>query len=374
MAKRINIIGQTFNNWRVDAYVGESKYRCTCLLCNRQFDVNSFSLRSGSSKNCTMCSINTRKKKYTVNSYSKLQISCIRDIENLLRENNIEYNTESDNTTNSYDFILYDYNIVISFILTIDNTDNKILQNKMLSLREKKIRLINIFEYEWRNEEKRKFLREFIIANTTKSNINKIYARNTSISIIDNTDARRFLDINHLQGYVAAEYNIVLMHKNEIVALMSFGRPRFSSESEYELLRLAFKRNTIINGGSEKMFKYFINKFKPLSILSYCAITKFGGEVYNKLGFEKVEVTPPNYRWVDPVSNTNYARYQCMKQKLIAKGFGTENDTENSMMRNHGYCKVYDAGNEKYIWKMTDKQLNKINNHKGNEVLDEYDF
>ena len=118
MAKRINIIGQTFNNWRVDAYVGESKYRCTCLLCNRQFDVNSFSLRSGSSKNCTMCSINTRKKKYTVNSYSKLQISCIRDIENLLRENNIEYNTESDNTTNSYDFILYDYNIVISFILS----------------------------------------------------------------------------------------------------------------------------------------------------------------------------------------------------------------------------------------------------------------
>jgi hypothetical protein len=39
-----------------------------------------------------------------------------------------------------------------------------------------------------------------------------------------------------------------------------------------------------------------------------------------------------------------------MKHKLIEKGLGSPDMTENEIMESLGYFKVYDCGNLKFIW------------------------
>ena len=43
-------------------------------------------------------------------------------------------------------------------------------------------------------------------------------------------------------------------------------------------------------------------------------------------------------------------RYKTQKQKLLSKGFGTKEQTEDDIMESLGYYKVYDSGNLKLEW------------------------
>ena len=178
-----------------------------------------------------------------------------------------------------------------------------------------------------------------------------IYGRNTFI--VDNISAdksKTFIDYNHIQGNTTASIRIALAFNNEIVGIMTFNKPRFSGECEYELIRLAWKDNTVIIGGAEKLFNYFIKTYNPESIVSYCDISKFSGGVYKRLGFKLDSVTDPNYVWVNQELNAVLPRYKTMKHKLLASGWGTSDQTENEIMKSHDFLKVYDSGNYKFIW------------------------
>ena len=72
---------------------------------------------------------------------------------------------------------------------------------------------------------------------------------------------------------------------------MSFGKPRYNTEYEWELLRLCTKHDV-----AEKLFKYFVDNYSSNSIVSYCDLSKFEGQVYSKLGMNLVRESDPNYR------------------------------------------------------------------------------
>ena len=131
---------------------------------------------------------------------------------------------------------------------------------------------------------------------------------------------------------------------------MTFGKPRFNNNYEWELIRLCWKAGVRVIGGAPKLFKYFKDKYNPTSIISYCDISKFNGKVYKKLGFELDGITEPTYVWVDNYTGEVLSRYQTMKHKLVEQGLGTEVQTEDEIMENLGYLKIYDCGNARYIW------------------------
>ena len=131
---------------------------------------------------------------------------------------------------------------------------------------------------------------------------------------------------------------------------MSFGNPRFNNEYEYELIRLCWKDNIKVVGGSEKLFTYFKNSYKPSSIVTYCNISKFGGKVYTSLGFKLCGITETNYVWTKNKFNETLTRYQTQKHKLVEQGLGTEEQTEDEIMKQLGYIKVYDSGNIILEW------------------------
>ena len=125
---------------------------------------------------------------------------------------------------------------------------------------------------------------------------------------------------------------------------MTFSHPRFNKKYEWELMRLASEKEYQVIGGASKLFSYFIKNYSPSSVISYCNLSKMGGNVYEKLGFKLKEISEPNYVWIK--GNSILTRYQCQKHKLLSKGY--EGESESDIMTKRGYFKVYDSGSLVY--------------------------
>lgn len=229
--------------------------------------------------------------------------------------------------------------------------DNKYHQHKSIRCFRRGIRCIHIFEHEWNNPIKQRILK-WLIEDRISTNKNIVYARNCTITLIDNNLCQDFLSKNHIQGGIYSDICLGLYYNSELIGVMTFGRPRFNEKYEYELLRLAWKQGVNVVGGSERLFKYFVTQYKPTSIVSYCDIGKFSGDVYLRLGFKATskDITTPNYLWVNPITNKTLTRYQTMKHKLIEKGLGTPDMTEADIMESLGYIRIYDCGNMRFSW------------------------
>ena len=180
------------------------------------------------------------------------------------------------------------------------------------------------------------------------SESNKIYARNTTVKIINNVNIERdFINKYHLQGYIPSQIALGCYYNNELIGVMTFGKSRFSND-ENELLRLCWNNSYTVIGGAEKLLKWYIEEYKPDSIISYCDITKFSGKVYERLGFIEESITKPNYVWVNIRTNFVVSRYQSQKQKLLDNGLGDYGNTESEIMYNIGYIRIYNSGNKKF--------------------------
>lgn len=214
--------------------------------------------------------------------------------------------------------------------------------------------VVDLFEYELTGE-RWKSIREFL--SNSLQDKRRIGARQCTVRQVSVVDEREFLAQYHLQGYVASTMCYGLYYENELLQLMSFGRPRFSSNYEWELLRLCTKYGYAITGGAEKLFKYFIRCNAPMSVVSYCDLSKFSGNVYCRIGMELDHVSQPNYRWVR--YSEVYSRYRCQKHKL-ARLLGEQFDSSKSEAENMlsaGYVRVYDSGNAVYVWRESNKGL-----------------
>ena len=222
--------------------------------------------------------------------------------------------------------------------------DKQYHQNKTLLAESKGIFLYHIFEYEW-NTKREKILNQ--LNNLLGINKEKIYARKCEIKTISTDEKKIFLEKNHLQGNDSSSIKIGLYYNDELVSLMTFCKPRFNKKYEWELSRFCSKANCNVIGGASKLFKYFINTYKPKSIISYSNIAHTRGQIYSKIGFSYHGYSQPNYIWWK--KGDVKTRYQCQKNRLIKNG--CIGNTEVQIMHNLGYLRIYDCGNKIWIWK-----------------------
>ena len=223
-------------------------------------------------------------------------------------------------------------------------------QEKTLSCQERGINLIHIFDYEWIDSIKQDKLKNLIKQILGIEQL-VIYARQTELREIQYEEAKNFIDTYHLQNFVPHKTALGLYYNNELVQVMTFGKPRFNSNYDTELLRLCSKSDYLVVGGASKLFKHYIEQHNTESIISYCDLSKFNGKVYEQLGMAKEAIISPNYVYVHRVKLDTLSYMQCQKHKLIEKGWGTEDQTEEEIMNAHDYLKVYDSGNARYVYK-----------------------
>lgn len=194
---------------------------------------------------------------------------------------------------------------------------------------------------------------------------NKIPARKCLVKELKYNQVENFLNENHLQGSSVSKINLGLFIKSEdfvkysnlseglnsennevLVAVMSFSRPRFNKNYEYELIRFCSLQNYSIVGGASKLFKYFIKNYNPKSIISYANRRFSNGSLYYNLGFKLKSISSPNYFYFKGNSLKLESRNKYQKHKLKdILNFFDENLTETENMYNNNYRKIYDCGN-----------------------------
>ena len=276
-----------------------------------------------------------------------------QEFASLLTRENIEFEREFSLGSKSFDFKVKDILIEINPTITHNSTfspfknnkgqDPKYHQEKSILAETNGFRCIHVWD--WDDKEK--------IINSLKTK-KKIYARDCVIKELNKEETDTFLNKYHFQNTCKNQtIRIGLFSNNELIQVISFGKPRFNKNYQYELLRLCTKFDYIIIGGSEKLFKYFINKYKPESIISYCDRSKFKGDVYQSLGFTLINKGIPTKHWYNLKTKKHL-----LDSSLRARGFdillgkeygcfgkGTSN---NELMLKHGFVEIYDCGQASY--------------------------
>lgn len=220
--------------------------------------------------------------------------------------------------------------------------------DKTNSCNELNIDLFHIWEDDWNYKQD---IIKSMLLNKIGKTPNKIYGRKTIIKEIQDTKlVSKFLDDNHLQGKVGSKIKIGLFYNNELVSLMTFGGLRKnlgqkSKEGNYEMVRFCNKKYTNVIGGASKLFKYFVEKYKPRKVISYASRDYSNGNLYKQLGFELESVTEQGYKYTD--TKLRYGRFNFRKDKLIQEGYDPSL-TEHEIMLDRGYYRIYDTGNFKY--------------------------
>lgn len=131
---------------------------------------------------------------------------------------------------------------------------------------------------------------------------------------------------------------------------MTFGKPRYNKKYQFELLRLCSLPNVSVVGGAERLFSSFIRNYTPESIISYCDIAKFSGDVYKRLGFTQLYITEPNKIWSHGVEKiTNNLLLQRGFDQLFKTNYGKGTNNEDLMIT-HGWLPVFDCGQAVYVW------------------------
>lgn len=216
---------------------------------------------------------------------------------------------------------------------------------------EKGIYLIQIFENEWRD--KRPII-ESIIRNKFDAS-DRIYARKCEIIEVDTGDYRDFMNINHLQGYKHSNVAFGLRHAGNVVCIMSFNK---HNKYGWEITRFANKLNVSVVGGASRLFKHFLAKYKPDTVLSYADRRFSDGGLYKSLGFDMDGVTQPNYFYV--MNNELLSRHKFQKHKLRGQlQIFNESLSESENMFLNGFRRLWDSGHWRFIWK-SDKCLMRI--------------
>lgn len=181
----------------------------------------------------------------------------------------------------------------------------------------------------------------------------RIYARQCSVVSVSVEDSRLFLDAYHLQNYARSDIRLGLEYNGKIVSIMTFGKPRYNSKYEYELIRYCSCVDVI--GGAEKLFKHFIRSYNPTSVISYCDDSKFNGSTYVKLGFV-YDSTSIGKHWVS-IKNGKHITDNLLRQRgfdqLLGKEYGCygKGTSNEQLMLDHGFVEIFDAGQSTYVWK-----------------------
>lgn len=204
------------------------------------------------------------------------------------------------------------------------------------------VQVIHIYEDEWLY--KQNIVKSMLLNKLGKMK-SKIYARKCQIKIVeDNELVSSFLDKNHIQGFVGSSIKIGLFYDNNLISIMTFGKKHI--DDEYELVRFCNELNTTVIGAASKLFKYFIDKYKPKKIISYVDRSWSQGNMHYKLGFNYINKTPPNYSYYDS-KHIKYNRFNFRKDVLVRKGYD-KNKTESEIMTELGYLRVYNSGKLKF--------------------------
>ena len=200
---------------------------------------------------------------------------------------------------------------------------------------------IYLFEDEFNNK-KDMFLKILEYKGKSEKVLN-LRPNQCKIQLIDDKIAYNFYNIYHYIGGVISKFHIGVFYNNELLASMSFRKPVRQNSGDWEISRMASCYNYHVHG----VWSYLLQWAKanlPISgkLISYSDNRLFGGNVYEKIGFNKEHDVAPDYYWI----KDNIRHHKSALRKTKAEK--TTGQTEDQLRTNEGYYKLWDLGKTKW--------------------------
>lgn len=215
--------------------------------------------------------------------------------------------------------------------------------SKWKKAREKGVDLL--FFNEWQFKNKTPIVHSMI---ASRCGLNRrVFARQCVVREVDIATTRAFTSENHIQGDCGASVRIGLYHGETLLSLMTFGKPRFASGIDWELIRSCTRSGVTVVGGVSKLIAAF-RKEHWGTILSYVDAMHGNGNSLIKAGFSWVGHSAPGYVWTDGTGII--PRYKTQHKNLIKWLDGYDpslSETEN--MQRAGYQRYWDCGQLKFV-------------------------
>ena len=212
--------------------------------------------------------------------------------------------------------------------------------NKTTYFKDKDITVIHIWEDDWTFKEP---IIKSQIRNWISLTKNRIYARSCEIMEVPTEPAIIFLNKNHIQGKDKSMIKMGLYYNNELVSLMTFNKSEGRKKMEnggWNLSRFCNKIDTSVIGGSSKILSHFIKIHKPSRIVSYADRDWSTGDLYYKLGFNKVCERKPDYKYIINRIRVNKSRYRKSNLKTEL--------SESKYMMSKSINRIWDCGKIKF--------------------------
>lgn len=187
----------------------------------------------------------------------------------------------------------------------------------------------------------------------------KLSAHDCNVVKVESSDINAFLRENHVQGDVRGQSACyALMHAGEIIAVSSFGKPRYNANYEWEWLRYAVRRDLIIRGAAVKLFNAFNDNMHPSSVISYVDFdhSTMRDSFMRSCGFIELEPTGASVCWSRPGSLNHVRNSSLIRQgadRLLGTHYGSMDAcglTNNQIMMLEGYLRVGTSGNRVFSW------------------------
>lgn len=259
-----------------------------------------------------------------------------------------------------YYLFLPEKNLILHCI-SMDTAVNEPLFFQELSnfFAKKKIKIIHIWEDVWLN--KKEIVKSRLLSLLGKSET--IPARLTKVCRIDKPTLDSFMISNHLQGTVGVKLkyglflpkryfrvidtnNLIFQSLNHsedlLVAVASFSNgKKIVREGQYfrsfELIRFANLKGFTVVGGLNKLLKNFIREQNPDDIMTYSDSDWSDGTNYEKIGFERIEQTPP--------------LAFCLDNQTFIRKLSSFDEFQNPSLFPI-FSKIYNSGNWKFLMKL----------------------
>lgn len=196
------------------------------------------------------------------------------------------------------------------------------------------IRLINIFEDDWRE---RRSICESMIKHALGKTEKRIYARQCDVVELNASERRSFFEQNHIMGDAGARRTYALKYEGVIVSALSV-RKSINHKNSLEIARFATLLEAQIPGGFSKLLKHvkkyaISNNFNK--IITYSHNMYGTGNVYERTDFEYVKDTGVDYWYTK--DNRRFSRMTFRAR---------DGKTEKQVAEEAGVLKIYGCGSK----------------------------
>ena len=315
-------------------------FHCNCRICDKDFNINYQTLFNRiftfMTNPCIYCnpivSYISNEEKEIANFIKTLYPNIVENDRNTLKGYELDIFLPYKKLAFEYDGLYWHSELYKDKDYHLDKTE----ECEKLG-----IQLVHIFEDEW-------LYKQDIVKSRIRGLLGlneRVFARKCKVREVSYKESMEFLENNHIQGNCMSSYRYGLYRCGKLVSLMTFGKSRFN-KNEYELLRFCNKTGINVIGGASRLFSHFLKGHPEINeVVSFADRRWSIGNLYEKLGFKKVDKTSPAYYYI--IDNVRHNRIEFQKHKLIKEGFDS-NMTEHEIMLSRKIYRIYDSGNLKY--------------------------